>query len=180
MRRLIAATCSAGVAVVVASPAIAGAPPPTVPSDAAIAQYIEAVPSATGPVPIGEPASPASGAALPTAVRAKVERTAGVDAPALLDLAQDPRFGARPESRAPRSSDPSAARQPCSRNPTRPRPRVDRRADAQPARRGGLDGRFRRAPARRPPARRDHGGGHRCQGGAALAGRAARRPFRPP
>ena len=100
MRRLIAATCSAGVAVVVASPAIAGAPPPTVPSDAAIAQYIEVVPSATGLVPTGEAASPASGAALPTAVRAKVERTAGVDAPALLDLAQDPRFGAPPESRA--------------------------------------------------------------------------------
>jgi len=38
--------------------------------------------------------------ALLTAVRAKVERTAGVDAPALLDLAQDPRFGGRPESRA--------------------------------------------------------------------------------
>ena len=99
MRRLIAATCSAGVAVVVASPAIAGAPPPTVPSDAAIAQYIEAVPSATGPVPIGEAASPASSVALPTAVRAKVERTAGADAPALLQLAQDPRFGAPTESR---------------------------------------------------------------------------------
>ena len=100
MRRLIAATCSAGVAVVVASPAIAAAPPPAVPSDAAIAQYIEAVPSATGPVAIGEAAPPASGAALPTAVRAKVERTAGVDAPVLLDLAEDPRFGARPLSRA--------------------------------------------------------------------------------
>ena len=98
MRRLIAA-CSAGVAVVVASPAIAAAPPPTVPSDAAIAQYIEAVPSATGPVPIGEAASPASSAALPTAVRAKVERTAGADAPALLQIAQDPKFGARPVRR---------------------------------------------------------------------------------
>lgn len=101
MRGLIAATCSAGVAVVVASPAIAGAPPPTIPSDAAIDQYVEAVPSATGPVPIGEAASRASGAALPTAVRAKVERTAGVDAPALLHLAQDSRFGAPPsKSRA--------------------------------------------------------------------------------
>jgi hypothetical protein len=100
MRRLIAAACSAGIAVVGASPAIAAAPPPKVPSDAAIAQYIEVVPSATGPVPIGEAASPASGAALPTALRAKVERTAGVDAPALLDLAQDPRFGARPVRRA--------------------------------------------------------------------------------
>ena len=100
MRRLIAATCSAGVAVVLASPAIAGAPPPTAPSDAAIAQYIEALPSATGPAAIGQAASPASGAALPTALRAKVERTAGADAPALLDLAQDPRFATRPESRA--------------------------------------------------------------------------------
>ena len=140
MRRLIAATCSAGVAVVVASPAIAGAPPPTVPSDAAIAQYIEAVPSATGPVPIGEAASPASGAALPTAVRAKVERTAGVDAPALLDLAQDPRFGARPESRAaplerslgsaptllPQSHASPSSRRPARRRPARS-PRRPRR-----------------------------------------------------
>jgi hypothetical protein len=109
MRRLIAAACSAGIAVVVASPAIAGAPPPTVPSDAAIAQYIEVVPSATGPVPIGETASSASGGALPTALRAKVERTAGVDAPALLDLAQDPRFGARPESRARHRDNPAPA-----------------------------------------------------------------------
>jgi hypothetical protein len=99
MRRLIAAACSAGVAVVAASPAIAAAPPPTVPSDSAIAQYIEAVPSATGPVPIGGAASPASSAALPTAVRAKVERTAGADAPALLQIAQDPKFGARPVRR---------------------------------------------------------------------------------
>jgi hypothetical protein len=32
-------------------------------------------------------------------VRAKVERTAGVDASALLNIAQDPRFGARPVAR---------------------------------------------------------------------------------
>jgi len=32
-------------------------------------------------------------------VRAKVERTAGTDAPALLDITQDPRFGARPVAR---------------------------------------------------------------------------------
>jgi hypothetical protein len=32
-------------------------------------------------------------------VRAKVVRTAGADAPALLDLAQDSRFGARPVRR---------------------------------------------------------------------------------
>ena len=100
MRRLIAAACSAGLAVVAASPAIAGAPPPGVPSDAAIAQYIEVVPSAEGPVPIGGAASPAVTAPLPTAVRAKVERTAGADGPALLDLAQDARFGARPVRRA--------------------------------------------------------------------------------
>src|SRR5689334_18143423 len=100
MRMLIAATCSAGVAVALASPAIAAAPPPTVPSDAAIAQYVEAVPSATGPVATGGAASRAGAAALSTALRAKVERTAGADAPALLHLAQDPRFGSRPTSRA--------------------------------------------------------------------------------
>jgi len=99
MRRLIAATCSAGVAVVGASPANAGTPPPIAPSDAAIAQYVEAVPTATGLAPIGEAASPATGSALATAVRAKVERTAGADAPSLLQLAEDPRFGARPVSR---------------------------------------------------------------------------------
>ena len=88
---------SAGVAVVVTSPATAAAPPPTVPSDAAIAQYIEAVPSATGPAPVGGPAGKAS--ALPPSVRAKVERTAGADAPALLAIAQDTRFGARPVAR---------------------------------------------------------------------------------
>src|SRR5215475_3620546 len=100
MRRLIAATCSAGVAVVVASPAIAGAPPPKAPSDAAIAQYVEAVPTATGPAPVGGAASPAVATGLETAVRAKVERTAGADAPALIQLARDPRFGARPVGRA--------------------------------------------------------------------------------
>jgi len=95
-----AATCSAGVAVVLASPATAGTPPPIPPSDAAIAQYIEAVPTATGLAPIGEAASPTTVAALATAVRARVERTAGEDAPALLRIAQDPRFGAQPVSRA--------------------------------------------------------------------------------
>src|SRR5262245_52069902 len=100
MRMLIAATCSAGAAVVLASPAIAADSPPSVPSTAAIAQYIEAVPSSTGPVPIGGAASPAVSTPLATGVRAKVERTAGADAPALLDLAQDSRFGARPVRRA--------------------------------------------------------------------------------
>ena len=110
MRRIIAAACCAGVAVVVASPAIAAAPPPAIPSDAAIAQYIEAIPSATGPVAIGEPAPPASGAALATAVRAEVERTAGVDAPALLDLAEDPRFVIPRQSRAnPARANPAPA-----------------------------------------------------------------------
>ena len=80
MRMLLAATCSAGVAVVAASPANAGAPSPTAPSEAAIAQYVEAVPSATGPVPVGEQASIGHAAALSPAVRAKVERTAGADA----------------------------------------------------------------------------------------------------
>ena len=122
MRRIIAATCCAGVAVVVASPAIAAAPPTTIPSDAAIAQYIEAIPSATGPVAIGEPAPPASGAALPTAVRAEVERTAGVDAPALLDLAEDPRFVVPRQSPAnPARGNPGQGAKPA---PASPRPPV--------------------------------------------------------
>ena len=112
MRRLIAATCSAGVAVVLASPAIAGAPPPTLPPDAAIAQYVEGVPTATGLATLGEAASPAIRATLPTAVRAKVERTAGADAPALLQIAQDPRLGARPVRRP-------------TPTPAVPRPRAD-------------------------------------------------------
>ena len=99
MRMLLAATCSAGVAVVAASPANAGAPSPTAPSEAAIAQYVEAVPSATGPVPVGEQASTGHAAALPPAVRAKVERTAGADAAVLVQIAQDPRFGNRPVAR---------------------------------------------------------------------------------
>jgi len=97
MRSILAASLSAGVAFVVTSPAAAAGPPPTVPSDAAIAQYIEAVPSATGPAPVGVSAGKAS--ALPSSVRAKVERTAGADAPALLAIAQDPRFGVRPVAR---------------------------------------------------------------------------------
>ena len=97
MRSILAASLSAGVAVVVTSPATAAAPPPTVPSDAAIAQYVEAIPSATGPAPVGGPAGKAS--ALPPSVRTKVERTAGADAPALLAIAQDPRFGVRPAPR---------------------------------------------------------------------------------
>jgi hypothetical protein len=98
IRTILAASLSAGVAFVVASPAAAAGQPPTVPSDAAIAQYIEAVPSATGAVPVGGRAAKAS--PLPRAVRAKVERTAGADASALLDIAQDPRFGARPVASA--------------------------------------------------------------------------------
>jgi hypothetical protein len=99
MRMLLAATLAAGFAVVVASPATADGPPPTLPSDAAIAQYAEAVPSARGPVPVGVPATNAHAAGLPLAVRAHVERTAGADAPALLHIAQDPRFGAPPVAR---------------------------------------------------------------------------------
>jgi hypothetical protein len=100
MRMLLAATCAAGVAIVVASPATARAPSPTSPSEAAIAQYVEAVPSATGPVSVGEPASTGHAAALPPAVRAKVEKTAGADAPLLLQITQDARFGNRPVTRA--------------------------------------------------------------------------------
>ena len=177
MRMLIAATCSAGVAVVLASPAIAAAPPPTVPSDAAIAQYVEAVPSATGPVATGGAASPASGAALSTALRAKVERAAGADAPALLQLAQDPRFGTRPESRAHAAR--AIPRHRANPAPSIPRhPVLGRRWLSRPA--GPRRARSLRRPRRPVPAgscssrfcSRDHGGGHRCQGGAALAGRA--------
>jgi hypothetical protein len=100
MRRLRTVTFAAGLALVVASPATAKGPSPTVPSDAAIAQYIEAVPSATGPVPVGEPATTAHAEALPPAVRDNVERTAGADAPVLLHIAQDPRYGARPVARS--------------------------------------------------------------------------------
>ena len=112
MRMLRTATFAVGLAVVVASPATAGGPPPTVPSDAAIAQYVEAVPSATGPVPVGASATTAhAAAALPPAVRRNVERTAGTDAPVLLHIAQDPQYGAPPAARsktAPASPDKSA------------------------------------------------------------------------
>ena len=47
-------------------------------------------------MPVGGPATIAHVAALPRAVRANVERTAGADAPVLLHIAQDPRYGARP------------------------------------------------------------------------------------
>ena len=97
MRMLLAVTCSAGVAVLLASPATADAPPPGAPSDAAIAQYVEAVPSVGGPVPVGEPGVATT---LPPAVRAKVEQAAGADAPLLIDITADSRFGARPVARA--------------------------------------------------------------------------------
>jgi hypothetical protein len=97
MRLLLAATCSAGVAVLSASPATAGAPSPGVPSDAAIAQYVEVVPSVSGLVPVGERADATT---LPPAVRAKIEQTAGADAPLLIDITADSRFGARPVARA--------------------------------------------------------------------------------
>ena len=97
MRMLRTATFAVCLAVVVAAPATAGGPPPTVPSDAAIAQYVEAIPSATGPVPVGAAETIAhAAAALPPAVRGSIERTAGADAPVLLHIAQDPRYGARP------------------------------------------------------------------------------------
>ena len=97
MRMLLAVTCSAGVAVLLASPATADAPPPGAPTDAAIAQYVEAVPSVGGPVPVGEPGVATT---LPPAVRAKVEKAAGADAPLLIDITADSRFGARPVARA--------------------------------------------------------------------------------
>ncbi len=100
MRMLLATTVAAGFPVVVASPATAGGPSPPVPSDAAIAQYVEAVPSATGPAPVGEPATTAHVAPLPRVVRSNVERTAGADAPVLIHIAQDPRYGARPVARS--------------------------------------------------------------------------------
>ena len=169
MRMLRTATFAAGLAVVVASPATAGGPPPTVPSDAAIAQYVEAVPSATGPVPVGGPATTAHAAALPPAVRGNIERTAGADAPVLLHIAQDPRYGARPVARprplrpAPNKTAQAGAKTVRAANPHTRAPRC-----------GGLDGRFRRASARRPPAHRDHGSEHRRQGLAALAGQLGR------
>jgi hypothetical protein len=52
-------------------------------------------------------------------LRAKVERTAGVDALALLDLAQDPRFATRPASRA-------HAAQPTRRHRANPAPSIPR------------------------------------------------------
>ena len=107
MRMLLAATCSAGVAALLASPATAAAPLPGTPSDAAIAQYVEAVPSVSGPVPVGEPAKTTT---LPPAVRAKIEQAAGDDAPLLIDITADSRFGARPVAR----SNPAAA------GPTKP------------------------------------------------------------
>ena len=97
MQMLLAATCSAGAAMLLASPATAGAPSPGAPSDAAIAQYVEAVPSVSGLVPVGERADATT---LPPAVRARIEQTAGVDAPLLIDIAADSRFGARPVARA--------------------------------------------------------------------------------
>ena len=97
MRMLLAVTCSAGVAVLLASPATADPPSPGAPSDAAIAQYVEAVPSVGGLVPVGEPADATT---LPPVVRAKVEQTAGADAPMLIDITADSRFGARPVARA--------------------------------------------------------------------------------
>src|SRR5829696_6886221 len=116
MRWLIAATCSAGVAIAMASPAIAAPAPPTIPSDAAIAQYIEGVPSATGLVPTGKAPPPGGGAALPAGLRAKVEKTAGTDAPPLLRIVQDPRFRAPPERSAARPA-PTTARPRASATP---------------------------------------------------------------
>ena len=100
MRMLLCATCSAGLAALAASPATAGSPPPGSPPDAAIAQYVEAVPSPAGPVPVGAGAKVAGTTALQPAVRAKVEHEAGADASRLIDIAQNPRFGARPVARA--------------------------------------------------------------------------------
>jgi hypothetical protein len=117
LRRLRTATFVAGLALVVASPAAAHGPSPVVPSDAAIAQYVEAVPSATGPVPVGVAATTAHVAALPPAVRSNVERTAGADAPVLLHIAQDPRYGARPVARAkPAQAGPTKGAQTSSTN----------------------------------------------------------------
>jgi hypothetical protein len=120
MRTLLAAIC---LSVVVVSPATAGVPSPTAPSEAAIAQYLEAVPSATGLVPVGEAASTGRAALLPAAVRTKVETTAGADASVLLHIAQDTRFGDRPVARskpAPAGSGAPAGRQMRTPEPVRP------------------------------------------------------------
>src|SRR3954471_20955335 len=116
MRMLVAATCSAGIAVVVASPATAAAPSPIAPSDAAIAQYVEVVPSASGLVPVGVPAHATM---LTPFVRAKVEQTAGSDARALINITQDSRFGARPVARA-RSAVADSAKPANPANPANP------------------------------------------------------------
>jgi hypothetical protein len=96
MRIVLAVTFSVGVTAVMAASAPAATRASPTPSEAAIAQYVEAVPSATGPVPVGTPASAGRVATLAPTVRAKVESEAGADAPVLIHIAEDPRFGARP------------------------------------------------------------------------------------
>jgi hypothetical protein len=110
IRRRCGVLAAAFVAAAALASATSAAPPPgTVPPAPGIAQYVEDIPTASGPRPAGARAArPGSGgeggtgaagdaagpASLPAPVLAQVEEEGGEDAEQLKDIATSPAFGA--------------------------------------------------------------------------------------
>ncbi len=143
-----------------ASPATADAPPPGAPSDAAIAQYVEAVPSVTWARAGGRAAEGVDDAPTCRARQGRADsrrRCPPVDRHHRgLPVRRAPRGPCR--SQLDETGNPGASRY-CARRPTTTCRTPDHRAGAACS--GGIDGRFRRIPARRPLACRDYCRGHR-------------------
>ena len=104
---------------VCAGDGLAKAPPPKAKNLSAISQYRESIPTAAGPTFPSEPGpspeqEPAVRAPLPAPVERKVEAEGGSAAPALVEAATDPRYGA-PQRKLPRIAPKQVVR-------TRPKP----------------------------------------------------------
>jgi hypothetical protein len=89
-------------ALVAVDPAAAADPPPD-PSDSALAQYVEQIPTSSGPKAVSQADSQAAGGPLPAAAESELRAEGGDDAQLLEEVATSPSLGApahEPRNRA--------------------------------------------------------------------------------
>jgi hypothetical protein len=130
-RRGLAAAAIAASALAATPPASAADPPPAV--DPAIAQYVEMVPTATGPVAAGR----GKGAAkVPPATEKQIEKEAGTNAELLTKVVSSEAYGAPTEYQAPPARAPAAPASPAQPTPApapaKPAPVRPKNPAAQP------------------------------------------------
>jgi hypothetical protein len=90
--------------------AAAAADPPPDPSDSALAQYVEQIPTSSGPKAVSQAGGQAAGQPLPASSESELRKQGGNDAKLLEEIATSPALGA-PErgSSSKRASEPKSA-----------------------------------------------------------------------